>query len=491
MRKSPIYHFLELVKHKKTPGAELSFAKVLEEKQTTSTGDNYFLIPLPGLESKLIIDRRCYTINESHLSVFCKYKENQFGMTAYHYTAELRDNERQVFFLHVYYNRYGNYSHHLLQKLERLEKLTVEIEDEKSVIALSGQYVVSLICEINIHLDAKAEALSDEIRVLQDSCENISKRLFGEQAEKNASKIRSAYEEYCKLTDQYHSTLKALNLLTFEPDHSKEKYLADILRQLQSGTILATLLDKHKVNEKPPKPKADKPIKNSHEKSPEKGKEETKQAKAPLNNKPANADEIKDIAGELKTLKEVNSVKSLVRKFDLTNRYIKIIDGTQVDTMIHLFTQLDNLVLTAQNKIEELIEKNILKDVCALFKIAGEVSGKMVKKAALANATDVLDYILGKYQKNINLMVGLDPLLMVETISAKTMEKLLKKGANPNVVSVFGDTALMEAARTGDIEKMRILIQYKAFVNYQRVKPISTVTIFERDPGKLRRRVIF
>ena len=103
--------------------------------------------------------------------------------------------------------------------------------------------------------------------------------------------------------------------------------------------------------------------------------------------------------GELKALKEVDTVKALVRKFELINRYIKIIPASQVDTLIQLYTQLDQLVVKAQNKIEELIGNNVLKDVSALFKIAGEVSGKMVIKAALANATEVLDFVLSKYKK--------------------------------------------------------------------------------------------
>ena len=79
-------------------------------------------------------------IKKNHMSVYYKYQENRFGMTAYHYTAELRDKDRQLFLLHVYYDRYGNYSHHLLQRQERQDKLTVEIKDETSIIALSGQH---------------------------------------------------------------------------------------------------------------------------------------------------------------------------------------------------------------------------------------------------------------------------------------------------------------------------------------------------------------
>ena len=50
------------------------------------------------------------------------------------------------------------------------------------------------------------------------------------------------------------------------------------------------------------------------------------------------------------------------------------------------------------------------------------------------------------------------------------------------MVSIFGDTALMEATRLGNIEKMRLLIRYKALVNYQRVKPPSIVVI--SDPNR-------
>ena len=53
MQKSPIYHFLELVKRKKMPGVELSFASSLEEKQRADTTDNYYLIPLAELETSI------------------------------------------------------------------------------------------------------------------------------------------------------------------------------------------------------------------------------------------------------------------------------------------------------------------------------------------------------------------------------------------------------------------------------------------------------
>jgi ankyrin repeat protein len=484
MQKSPVYHFLELVKCKKMAGATLSFADSLEEKQTADTAGNYYLIPLGELETKLIIDRKYYALKQNHMSVYYKYQENRFGMTAYHYTAELRDNDRHLFLLHVYYDRYGNYSHHLLQRQERQDKLTVEIEDEISVIALSGQHVLPLICEINLYMDQKVDALSAEIRQLQSQCEEVSKKLFGPQSEKEDTQIRRVYDGYCTLTDQYHATLLELNDLSFEPDIGKAKCLAGILLKLKSGEILAPLLSKQKSTEKTKKQASDGPRKTFLKTPPEKIIEEQKPNKNQADNKSVYADEIKSIGGELKSLSAVDTVKALVRKFELINRYIQIVNGNQVDTLIRLFTQLDQLVLRAQSKIEELVGNNILKDVSALFKIAGEVSGKMVIKAAVANANEVLDFLLSKYKKNINLLVRIEPLLLVETLSAKTMEKLLRKGANPNVVSIFGDTALMEAARLGNIEKMRLLIRYKGFVNYQRVKPPSVVVIADQDRQK-------
>ena len=48
--------------------------------------------------------------------------------------------------------------------------------------------MVPLICEINLHMDQKSDALSAEIRQLQDQCEEVSKRLFGPQARKKRPK---------------------------------------------------------------------------------------------------------------------------------------------------------------------------------------------------------------------------------------------------------------------------------------------------------------
>ncbi|MDQ2993660.1 MAG: ankyrin repeat domain-containing protein [Pseudomonadota bacterium] len=474
MKKSPVFTFLECIKQKKISGLKLSFADSLECKQKINSSDYYYFVSLAEIDTHVMIDQTSYIIKQNHMSIYQKFQEHEFGLTTYHYTAELRDDKRQQFLLHVYYDQFGNYCHHLFQRQERQQKITISILDHTSVIAISGQYVLPLICEINKLLDTHTENVSQKIHQHQMECEELSRGLFSETAEKHSDKIRAVYAKYCRATGDYHNALMELNSISFDPNHGTVNRLGDIYKKLQSNEILNDLLARADAAVKPVKVASKKQL--VAQASPpvtkiEKPKPETSQ-------KSLQPTETKDILGELKTLRGVESAKALVRKHELTSRLIQLTNDSQLDRLIRYFTDLDELAVKAQNKILELIEHNKVSDIRLLFKIAGEVTSKMVIKAALANAHDTLDFILSKYKKCLDLMVKISPLIMQKQLSFKTLEKLLKKGANPNMVDVQGQTSLMVASARGDIQKISLLLKYNAFVNCRRIKPSSIIIIY-------------
>lgn len=470
---------LELVNRSKACDIDLTFKDRLNSMRTAEESKHYFLITLDVQNSDIHLNDGLFKLRENHLSVFRCYHDNKFGFTAYHYTADISDNDRNRFTLHAYYDSYGNYLHCQLKNQAQEE---IEIIDDVGIMALSGQRILPLIGEINAKLEKKMNALNDEVVHVQSDVEVLSKTLFG--ASLTREKARSVYDSYTKLMERYLAKSIERNSFSFTPDQSLVNFLTKSLARLKSLEILNNIVKRFGPVE----------AKQTQKSMPKKKKGAAKVEKSvqPKEVKPVKAfspsidddyREIKLLRGQLKDLRNSNSAKASLTRFNVIGKLYKMTSGTELDKLLSLISERDSLILLSQQKIEELAAVNKVKDITALYKIAGDISTQAIIAAVKSNSLEALDFLLTKYKRSLDIYdCGISLLSYNEEVELPTFERLLRKGANPNMVGIFGNSPLQDATKSGMVKLMALFLKYKADVNYQSIKPASIIAI-EKKPS--------
>ncbi len=491
-QRSPIFSFLELVEN----GTLDVLPNVKKSMSKTSTSDEkgakpLLLLTLPKTYPSIELDGELYLIRENHVSIYKHYEDNpekMFGMSAYHYTATLHKSGCRAT-LHTFYDMYGNYKGYNIVLSVGSEKSYITLLNEQPIKSLSGMHILPVIQEIGEALDTHVCQQQKEIDKLSKQVCHVSRAVF--KPEREPTVEGEHFNNYIRLANHYADLTEQLNRLVFSPNFALPKLLretvANLMARKQSKTqvpkpkklaVKKTDQSKKEVPNPEPIPHQEDP--NQHqtigaveEKTLTKKKKKIKKKKDKASGFLL-SDLVKADLKELETLRakeKENDPQSILRRYTLILQCMTLLDSRQIIVMLELSSEKEQLIVHAQNLIDILAAQGKLDDIKVLIEVAKEVSAKSVIMSALFGKCDTLVFLLQYFKRSINLVHKHLTLLCNEKLPIETMQILLERGANPNIVNLVGMTPLMVAADKGDVAKIDLLIRFGANVNYQLRQP--------------------
>lgn len=113
----------------------------------------------------------------------------------------------------------------------------------------------------------------------------------------------------------------------------------------------------------------------------------------------------------------------------------------------------------SRTPLEYAAEMNAPLESSKLLLEAGAKSRSELDYAVMSKNTELIDVLLSKH-------ANVSPRTFNLSSELSIVEKLLKSGISPNITDDFGLTPLLQATQMGELEKVKLLLEYKADPNY-------------------------
>lgn len=444
---NPIFELLERVKTNKLKRLDIR-SQLIQKGQSPN---RYFLFELPASKRELTLQSRSYQLLNHHVTIYEKCNDRKFGLSAFHYTAELTCGGAKSK-LHIYFDR-NNRSKDCLLQDQSGATIDVQFDHEQDLTELARQHMQPIMGRVfNVMFMAEADHKA-RVSELQAKIDSVSKIVF--QKKLQYMPQSEHHKHYLSLVREYCTVQKAFNKIALVPDKG----------------VIACLESAIDYFKNPPQPEAEpKPSTPQQQKKPQ----QTKSVVTKKNAARPNTGKSKPQPQKNKALQALQQklVKLRKQKSDTSRQCHELRLLQQCYQKAQGWDALQYL-LECQ-KHEDSLEKRLVicarlgmrDDVLMLIKVLPRVwLHDAIVSAAVSDKVEVLRCLLKQYQGPMVFAYESLHLMAYLKLTTPSLIALLEHGADANVLTRSGFSLLYRACDAGDLERAAALLKYGAEID--------------------------